>query len=953
MKLSGLLHCRKPLWTLIVMALLVSSAMIPMLGAEINSTGTYFWVNPPGNIVKTVGSSFKIAVNVTAAPVNDTRGWALTLEWNKAVLTITGVAEGAFLSKVGATSFFSESLSDAQAKGLMGVGCTLQGTPTQLAGGSGWLCNFTFQASASGTSPLNLKDTKLTNRAGVSKDYPNNDGFFATATPTDDIRITEIKVNASQVEQGRWVQVNVTVHNEGSAAQTFDVKAYADLITHNASNPDQVMVGDETVIGTQTGINLAADASTTRNFIWQTALVRGERWTISAEVINPGELDPHDNVFVGPVVRVVCDPDIKVTGVTIINATVSRGQTAKVNVTVVNEGSTQRSFNITLYANTTLIGWLATNETLAADASTTRTFNWVTTGVAFGTYIINATVPAVAGEKDTVDNKLVDGTIAVVFYDVWMKSITVLDVCYSEGMNPIVYFNITAKNVGTEDMKFDIYVVADPDWPNFPSGNEIVCGFIYVSALPPGENRSFTRILPYGGWNTMVPSVKAVGVAINSPLPGTTYTFIAYPKPWTGYRDDNVANDYASRPGWTLPLVQRDVKVTDIKLVTPKVAVGDIATINVTVSNQGQFNSENVNVTVYADGAYANSTTTTIPKMEWITFKNATNFPGSNVTQIKDGQYFVYNKTLGGKLMGNIDFPANNTLWRLMYPPTPALYYDPVPVTILIDNVRLNATLGNVYRFRVKECRKAGAAYIVQLATPTTPKGYPAVIAWKTISKTVTINWWTGGKAEGDYTITANATIIGVTDNDPCDNVRVDDKIKLVDHDVGVVAISAEKKPYGGMAVYIVVTVKNKGNYKENITVKVYFNDILNTTYTITNLEAGMVHNQTIYLTVAPLTCGDTYLAFIKVNATITSLGVTDDDLRDNVVEEPFVVYVKLIGDVDGSRYVDWVDLGMLGLAYETGPGHPNYNPEADFDGSNYINWVDQGMLGLTYETGC
>jgi len=64
-------------------------------------------------------------------------------------------------------------------------------------------------------------------------------------------------------------------------------------------------------------------------------------------------------------------------------------------------------------------------------------------------------------------------------------------------------------------------------------------------------------------------------------------------------------------------------------------------------------------------------------------------------------------------------------------------------------------------------------------------------------------------------------------------------------------------------------------------------------------------------------------------------------------------VKVKMIGDVDDTNYVNWVDLGMLGIAYETGPGNPNYNPEADFDNTNYVNWVDQGMLGLAYETGC
>jgi len=957
MKLGYLSHWKK-LRTSLISVLLICVLMVPMAVSEINSTGTYFWVNPPGNIVKGIGASFDVAINVTAAPVNDTRAWSLTLEWSNTTLKITGVEEGTFLKKVGATNFFNESLVDAQKKGSMGVGCILQGAPATLAGGSGWLCNVTFQVLASGSSPLNLKDTKLTNRAGVSKDYPNNDGFFATATPVDDVRITGITVNATQVQQGKWVQINVTVHNEGSAAQTFDVKAYADLVTHDPADPDTVDVGDEILIGTQTGINLGAGASTKLTFIWDTASVRGEKWTISAEVINSGEEDPHDNIFIGPVVHVICPHDVKVTGVTVINATVSRGKIAKVNVTVVNEGQNTESFNVTLYANTTLIGWLTTNATLVVNASTTRTFNWNTTGVALGTYTIKAIVPAVGGEKDTVDNTLIDGTIDVVFYDVWVKSIQVLDVCNPEGMNPIVYFEINATNVGTEMMKFDLYVIADPNLA--VSGDEIVCGYIYVSLLDPGENRTFTSILPYGGWNTMVPSIKAPA---NVPVPGTTYNFIAFPKPWPGYRDDNPANDKALRLDWTLPLVTRDVKVTSVK-GTSKVAVGDIAKVNVTVSNQGQFNDENVNVTLRVDGTPVNSTTTTIPKMEWITFVNATGFPATNVTWVQglEGsaiplwtpRWYVYNKTLGGKLMGSIDYPANNTWWRLMFPPTPALYYDPVPVNILIDQVIWNAT-AKVYKFRVALCRKGTSDYAVQLATVTTPKGYPAVIAWKTESKTVTISWWTAGWAVGDHTISANATIIGAADGDPCDNARIDGKIKLVDHDVGVVSIVAAK-PYAGFPVYITITIKNKGNYKENITVTVYFDNAthqLSTTYKITNLEVGMTHTNSSISFGSEPTCGLIWHAFITVNATITTPLVTDQDLSDNERSDNLIVSVRIAGDINGSGKVTWEDLGLLGMAYGSKPGDPNWNPEADFNASGKVTWEDLGILGLNYGKSC
>jgi len=57
----------------------------------------------------------------------------------------------------------------------------------------------------------------------------------------------------------------------------------------------------------------------------------------------------------------------------------------------------------------------------------------------------------------------------------------------------------------------------------------------------------------------------------------------------------------------------------------------------------------------------------------------------------------------------------------------------------------------------------------------------------------------------------------------------------------------------------------------------------------------------------------------------------------------------RLLGDVDGSGAVDWVDLGLFGLAYETVPGDPNWNPAADFDNNGKVDWQDLSILGRNY----
>lgn len=54
-------------------------------------------------------------------------------------------------------------------------------------------------------------------------------------------------------------------------------------------------------------------------------------------------------------------------------------------------------------------------------------------------------------------------------------------------------------------------------------------------------------------------------------------------------------------------------------------------------------------------------------------------------------------------------------------------------------------------------------------------------------------------------------------------------------------------------------------------------------------------------------------------------------------------------GDVDGSGTVDWVDQGLLGMAYGSKPGNPNWNSAADLDASGTVDWVDLAILGAYY----
>jgi len=91
---------------------------------------------------------------------------------------------------------------------------------------------------------------------------------------------------------------------------------------------------------------------------------------------------------------------------------VGQGYTTTINVTIENRGIYTNTFNVTLYANTTIIN--QTMMTVTGGNLTTLTLTWNTTGAAKGNYTISAIATVIEGETDLSDNTYVDGIVSVV-----------------------------------------------------------------------------------------------------------------------------------------------------------------------------------------------------------------------------------------------------------------------------------------------------------------------------------------------------------------------------------------------------------------------------------------------------------------------------------------------------------------------------------------------------------
>jgi len=103
--------------------------------------------------------------------------------------------------------------------------------------------------------------------------------------------------------------------------------------------------------------------------------------------------------------------DLAITNVAPLQSIVGQGYLTRIYVTIVNQDESTVAFNVSAYANTTLIQ-MQTLMLLGGN-STITSFTWNTTGFVKGNYTIWAHAEPLQGETDTADNTLTDGPVKV------------------------------------------------------------------------------------------------------------------------------------------------------------------------------------------------------------------------------------------------------------------------------------------------------------------------------------------------------------------------------------------------------------------------------------------------------------------------------------------------------------------------------------------------------------
>ena len=149
--------------------------------------------------------------------------------------------------------------------------------------------------------------------------------------------------------------------------------------------------------------------------------------------------------------------DVVIIDVVPSNFIVNRGDSLTIDVKVINKGDFTETFNLTVYANTTIIG-TETITDLPIRTPATFSFTWNTTGFATGNYTISANANPVEGEIHVDDNTFTDGTVTVKRE---IHDIAILNVTFSKqnpSVNETIFIYVSVENRGDFTEIFDVSV---------------------------------------------------------------------------------------------------------------------------------------------------------------------------------------------------------------------------------------------------------------------------------------------------------------------------------------------------------------------------------------------------------------------------------------------------------------------------------------------------------------
>ena len=246
----------------------------------------------------TPGESFTISIKTNYTM--NIWGYEFTLNYNPLILNVTAVTNGDLIP-TGVNATFSTWGVDYAAGEIKRTGAKFTEHTIQT-NGPGTLANVTFTVVGTGDSYITLgtdprwptrlikvSDGEEQNIVDDVTGHIEHSYFRNHVGPVvHDIAVTNITHLMHALRPTATIQVNVTVSNQGTLSETFDVKVYYDQIAPNW------------LIETQTVVNLGGGLNTVLTIDWNATDASYGSHTIKVRVTPlTGETDTADNTMYG------------------------------------------------------------------------------------------------------------------------------------------------------------------------------------------------------------------------------------------------------------------------------------------------------------------------------------------------------------------------------------------------------------------------------------------------------------------------------------------------------------------------------------------------------------------------------------------------------------------------------------------------------------------------------
>jgi parallel beta-helix repeat protein len=208
----------------------------------------------------------------------------------------------------------------------------------------------------------------------------------------------------------------------------------------------------------------------------------------------------------------------------------------------------------------------------------------------------------------------------------------------------------------------------------------------------------------------------------------------------------------------------------------------------------------------------------------------------------------------------------------------------------------------------------------------------------------VTFAWNTTGLDTGTYTLSANVTAVPGEKN-LGDNQFVGGNVSVGFYrDIAVSSAGVSSTiAYSGKLINVTAIVSNLGEIPENLTVSAAYDGNLIATRTVNALATHANASVTFTWNTSGLSLYHNYNITVKVDL------VPDEAASGNNILSAGLVNARLMGDINGDRIVNIVDISAVAIHFSSKIGDSRYDPAFDLNSDGTINIVDITMVAVNF----